>query len=130
MTKEIVKRQDGADDDEGERQRKVVPGRDPVQRYQHEMAKPGLARVQDHDGLLEMVRLHFKAARALRVNDPLAGLPAAPAAHSPLSPRCAWISSSVSLITFKITFWPTRTLIFSPLGTVLPPAISMLMVSA
>jgi hypothetical protein len=30
----------------------------------------------------------------------------------------ALISSSVSLVTFKITFWPTRTLIFDTFGVV------------
>ena len=43
---------------------------------------------------------------------------------------CAWISSSSSLSTFKITFWPTSTLIFSPLGLTFPPAIVISMVSA
>jgi hypothetical protein len=40
-----------------------------------------------------------------------------------------WTSSSVSLVTFKITFSPTGTLIFSPLGVALPFAIVMSMVS-
>jgi hypothetical protein len=34
-----------------------------------------------------------------------------------------------SLVTFKITFWPTGTLIFSPLGVVFPFAMVMSMVS-
>ena len=36
-----------------------------MQWYQHEATRRGLARVQDHDDLLEMVRLHFEAARAV-----------------------------------------------------------------
>src|SRR5215217_5012817 len=36
-----------------------------MQRYEHEVATPELARVQDHDDLLEMVRLHSETARVL-----------------------------------------------------------------
>lgn len=42
----------------------------------------------------------------------------------------AWISSSWSLVTCKITWWPTETSIFLPLGSTLPLAIVMLIVSA
>src|SRR4029453_12093743 len=59
-------RQDGAHYDEGERQRQVVPGGDPVQRYQHKNDRAALTRVKDQDGLLEMVRLHLEAARAVQ----------------------------------------------------------------
>ncbi len=58
-------RQHGADHDEGERQRQVAPRRNPMQWYQHEANETRLARVQDHNDLLKMMRLHFEAPRAV-----------------------------------------------------------------
>jgi hypothetical protein len=50
---------------EGERQRQVAPRRNPMQWYQHEANETRLARVQDHNDLLKMMRLHFEAPRAV-----------------------------------------------------------------
>jgi hypothetical protein len=68
--------QHGADHDEGERQRQVAPRRDPNAVDQHEASEPELARVQDHDDLLKMMRLHYQASGLSIVNSPFAGVPA------------------------------------------------------
>jgi hypothetical protein len=122
-------RQHGADHDEGERQPQVTPRRDPMQWYQHEASEPELARVQDHNDLLKMMRLHFEAARAV---DAELTLRRRARLYLKLIARPTNVRMDLIIgVTRHVQdhLLATGTLIFFPLGVVFPFAMVMSMVS-
>jgi hypothetical protein len=82
----------------------LVPTRTATNSSRHKTMRYGGAPFRQGPGILKMVRLHFEAACTVEGERPRGRLASLHRQLVASPPIWAWISSSVSRVTFKITF--------------------------